>query len=100
MSDKLTLHHGTTVDLEPPREAIEASTQYDCLHSSLDTIGKFSFCSDGRRVAALCNSKHVLLVHFLEEGSNLVAKQPSRFLRLTDLQPLILPHLAADIHNV
>ena len=37
MFDKLTLDHRTTVDLEPPPEAIQASTQYDLFRSSFDT---------------------------------------------------------------
>ena len=54
----------------------EGSFDRDLLHLQLDplSIGASSSSSHGGRVAALCNSKHVLLLHSSEEGSNLAAK--------------------------
>ena len=46
------------------------------------------------------NFDHVLLLHSSEEGSNLAAKLSSRFRRFSDLQSLILPHIAINVHHV
>ena len=82
--------------------SFEGSFDRGLLHLQLDpfSIGASSSSSHGGWVAALCNSKHVLLLHSSEEGSNLAAKLSSRFRRFSDLQSLILPHIAIIVHHV
>ena len=46
------------------------------------------------------NSDHVFLLHSSEEVSNLTAKLSFRFRRFSDLQSLILPHIAINVHHV
>ena len=82
--------------------SVEGSFDRGLLHLQLDplSIGASSSSPHGGWVAALCNSKHVLLLHSSEEGLNLAAKLSSRFRRFSDLQSLILPQIAINVHHV
>ena len=82
--------------------SFEGSFDRGLLHLQPDplSIGESSSSSHGVRVAALYCSGNDLIMHSSEEGSNLAAKLSSRFRRFSDLQALILPNIATDVHNV